>query len=239
MKTSRLPTTEIIILALVTIFWAVGIADETVSQPKLALEERDTLRGLKRLRVVTIGIAECGLSEQAVQAETELRLRESGIDVASAGESQEQEEAAFLYVSVTGEKADIGVVMTVAVELAQMVRLSRDTNIICVPTTWSKRSVNTRSNNIEAIRDEIENLVSTFVTDYLAVNPQQVNAIVTPAVVPEVQSIGMDPDHKYYAIASNSLVYEGDRLNGYVVRKIHADRIEFRLGEKIFVQKLN
>jgi hypothetical protein len=55
----------------------------------------------------------------------------------------------------------------------------------------------------------------------------------------KVGAVGIGAGNRFYALISDRLVYEGDVVNGYKVRKIDANRVEFEKDGQTVVEKVN
>jgi hypothetical protein len=113
-----------------------------------------------------------GLTEAAIQADAELKLRLAGIRVLTRNESD-----ATLYLDAQVYHTELAVWgYEVSVEVLQDVQLIRDPAIV-IPgaTTWELGSVGGagRPANIpEMVRNALKDLVDRFINAYLAMNPK-------------------------------------------------------------------
>jgi len=55
---------------------------------------------------------------------------------------------------------------------------------------------------------------------------------------PMVDAIGIAADSRFYAMMGDAFVYEGNTVQGYRVRKIRADSVEFEKDGEVWVQKM-
>ena len=169
-------------VALIPTVWGVvgDLADENVLTAKFAAEQRDTLRGMKGVKVVVEELApggeRYGLTREAFQTDTELLLRQYGIKVLSPEEQVRTPGLPWLYVGVShaGIDADVShVAVIMTVQLQQLAFLARDPNMMSTATTWhTAQVVNVGRSNLRRIRDTTKDLVAEFINDYLAVNPR-------------------------------------------------------------------
>jgi len=56
---------------------------------------------------------------------------------------------------------------------------------------------------------------------------------------PIVEAVITTADNRFCALVGDALVYEGNTVQGYRVRKIRADSVEFEKDEEVWVQKVN
>ncbi|MBI1956169.1 MAG: hypothetical protein HYS38_07220 [Acidobacteria bacterium] len=135
-------------------------------------EDRATLRGVKEVAVV-IGLnselKRVGLTKEQLQTDTELRLRRSGIRVASS-------QVPFLAINITaleGPGVPLNAIL-VSVAFRQLVSLIRNPDIKSVASTWSVEGVAMVGDNRveERIRSYVADSVDEFINAYLAENSQ-------------------------------------------------------------------
>jgi hypothetical protein len=55
---------------------------------------------------------------------------------------------------------------------------------------------------------------------------------------PTVEGIGTSGNNQLYALVNGNIVYEGSAVNGYTVRKIYEDKIEFEKDGVVHTQTL-
>jgi len=56
---------------------------------------------------------------------------------------------------------------------------------------------------------------------------------------PTVEAVVVAPDNRFCALIGDDLVDEGKWVQGYRVRKIRGDTVEFEKGDKVWVQKIH
>jgi hypothetical protein len=143
-------------------------------------DQKDTLKGLQSVYVVVESfeseVEKYGLTEQQIQTDVELRLRQNGIRVLSQQEWLSSAMNSYLYVNVGIVRVEDFPLVSYNILLAlkQSVFLARDPTKWCVATTWSTGSTGSAGfNKIEFIRQFVKDHVDTFINDYLAVNPKK------------------------------------------------------------------
>jgi len=135
--------------------------------------DRATLRGLKAVKVVINPVPpeleRQGVDSGALRAGVTQKLRDSGITI-------DDDATAFLGVELSSLKASRWSTMpvAVAVELYQVVILSRDKNVKTVAETWGDRRLMAAGAKAldHAISDTVGQLVDQFIQAYRSVNPQ-------------------------------------------------------------------
>ena len=137
--------------------------------------ERETLRGLPGVDVLIEDLdpdaTAAGLSRDAIQADVELILRSSGIQVVPLGRVPV---GPYLYLNVITVKNGLGVyAYSVSLELNQKVEVLSGTRKQVYAATWSKRTIGSvgRDNLHTIVSDNVAPLVKRFANDFLAVNP--------------------------------------------------------------------
>ena len=185
MKAKRHVVVLAVLAVLIPALWAVVRAaektDGTAPQPKLAVEQRDTLRGLQGVAVAVEGlepeVEQLGLTSEALRTDTERQLRQYGIKVLSHQEQLATPGMPCFYVNVNVKGAETVLpimAVSIQVELQQHVSLERDPTIHCVAATWKTAGVGTVSRSkLGQVRDSVKDLVARFINDYLAVNPKK------------------------------------------------------------------
>jgi hypothetical protein len=143
---------------------------------KYTTDSRDTLKGFHGVRVLVEGlkpeVEKYGLTKEAIQTDTELRLRQYGIKVLSPEESG----GSWLYINVnTVVQEGIPIAaIAVQVEFRQDVLLFRDLKTRVMATTWDKGVVIVGgASKLKDVRESVKDLVDAFINDYLAVNPKE------------------------------------------------------------------
>jgi hypothetical protein len=143
---------------------------------KLTADQRDTLKGLHGVNVLVEELQpeaeKYGLTKEAIQTDTELRLRQYGIKVLSP----EEPLISWLYINVTtvvDEPLGIAAV-AVQVQFRQQVLLYRNLKTRVIATTWRKDMVvRVGATKLKDVRESVKDLVDKFINDYLAVNPKE------------------------------------------------------------------
>lgn len=145
--------------------------------PALGLDfpdARSTLKGLTAVRVVignvTPEIEQDGLTQSGLQADVELRLRQSAIRLVDGTGTPE-----FLYVRVDSLKTSPvpGYAYSVTVEFFQPVTIRRTGEVVPLAITWSTGLIGfVESNRLAGIRQHVRDRVDEFISAFLSVNPQ-------------------------------------------------------------------
>jgi predicted secreted protein len=142
--------------------------------------ESRSLAGLQGIAVVVEQIDQeakrYGLTGEALQADTELKLRQNGIKVFSEQERLQTPEMPQLYINVNvvvREEIEFSAANT-HVAFKQVVLLKRDPTNACVATTWEAGGVSMgETADLKGVREDVKALVDQFINDYLAANPKQ------------------------------------------------------------------
>jgi len=135
---------------------------------------RETLRGLQGVRVMAAPlkwvVEQKGLTTDQLQQDTELKLRLAGIKVPSE-ESPELPGRPLLYLNATILRYGSleRYIFNIKLELNQEVALVRKPSAKASATTWSVALTGT-SHKLSTVRDQVKELVDTFVNAYLSVN---------------------------------------------------------------------
>ncbi len=141
-----------------------------------------SLKGLGDKVFVVVGeppeyAVEDGLTRRQLQVDTELKLRQAGIQVVSQEKSFELPGSPYLYVNVNLIKnKHIGYyAFFVSVELNQIVLMERDTSIKSFAETWSRGTIGLvgKKTMPDFVRSNVGDLVDEFLNTYLAVNPKE------------------------------------------------------------------
>lgn len=143
---------------------------------KPTIVQRDTLKGFHGVGVLVEDLRpeaeKYGLTKEALQTDTELRLRQYGIKVLPP----EQPFVPCLYIhvnTVVQERFPIAAV-AVQVEFQQGVLLYRDLKTRVTATTWGEGVVIVvGASKLKDVREHVQDLVDKFINDYLAVNPKE------------------------------------------------------------------
>lgn len=144
--------------------------------------EREYLRGIGGVNVtiekLNEGALEVGLTEEQLQTDVELRLRQSGIRVLTEKERLTAPGGPFLYVNVNGHKAESGLhAFGISVALYQRVILERNGMKGGHVETWQRAAIGTRGHadgdsDAAFVRENVKDKVDEFLNAYLAANPK-------------------------------------------------------------------
>jgi len=159
----------------VVIVAAVPLLPANPAWPLDTPEARATLKHISRLRVrVDVdapGMESVGITGDRLQADTESRLRQSGIALADPNLPT----APVLWVIVTTDKVpelDL-YAASVKVALFQYVRLPRDWEIGAPAATWELEAVGSLpTKDLSEIRSWVQDFVDRFISAYLEQNPK-------------------------------------------------------------------
>jgi len=159
--------------------WAIA-QPETLTDT-LKERQRNTLKGLQGVYVIVESlkpeVEKYGLTEQQLQTDVELRLRQNGIKVLSQQEWLSTPGRPWLYVNVNvviHDEPPLVVAYNILLKLKQDVLLERDTTKRCDASTWYTGSIGCASlGKIGTIREHVKNYVDKFINDYLAANPKK------------------------------------------------------------------
>lgn len=139
-------------------------------------EDASLLKGVRRVsvRVEMFGAADDaradGLSDGALTAYVEMRMREAGIAVAPAGPDVPKFTVTFNLLKVKN-----GGVYTIsmAVHLVERARMLRNPTSPFYADTWGLTQLFIRrENDLRSVRDNVQSAVDIFVNEYLAANPR-------------------------------------------------------------------
>jgi hypothetical protein len=135
---------------------------------------RRTLKGIKAVAVIVEKLREeapKGLTEQQLQNDVELRLRNAGIAVIPSNRA-DQAAAPYLYVRVNSLQLSNSpqYIYAIGIELNQAVKVARDVRIVAVAATWDKGGTGCTSSP-QRIRDGVVDYLDKFIAAYLSVNP--------------------------------------------------------------------
>ena len=180
-----------ILLLFASSCWALG-----VSGVEVVVEELDP------------ELRQAGLTEQQLQTDVEVRLRQRAIGVLSAEERRTLPGAPYLYIRVSGFRTDIGMlVFSMTVELNQLVYLEPHFAQTRA-ATWSTGGIGTVAvHNHSTISEELGHYIDQFSSTYLSgdpsVNPRPAgttapsSASPAPALIRRAQqrllALGLDP----------------------------------------------
>lgn len=140
--------------------------------------QRGSLHGLPGVQLVVEAIqpqAEAdGLSTETIQTTAENILRSSGIWLLTGPERIRIPSAPYLYVNVNTTKSQRGMYsFSIVVQLNQAVTLLTSGKKRAYATTWSSGSTgNTGADNLPQVIQVVEEHVTQFADDFLAVNPR-------------------------------------------------------------------
>ena len=153
--------------ALFCSFSALSFAEDSV--------KATTLRGVGWFQVVVLlpdEAKEIGLSPLQLQSDVELRLRTALLPVSASASS----EPPFLYLTVTvlHNESSRTTVYSVALEFEQLVNLA-STGVPTTAVTWSTSTIGyvccDDSRAIASVRYTTQDVVDSFISAYLSVNP--------------------------------------------------------------------
>ncbi len=140
--------------------------------------ERVSLAGLQGVAVVVEQIDQkakmYGLTSEALQADTVLKLRQNRIKVFSEQQRLQMPAIPYLYINVNVVvREDIKfTAANTRVAFKQVVLLKRDPTNTCVATTWEAGDISMgKTADLKDVREDVKALVDQFIKDYLAANP--------------------------------------------------------------------
>ena len=140
--------------------------------------ERNTLKGLKRMRVVVKlpDFISDQFSTAALNIQVELKLRMVGINVLPVEEWKNAAGWPCLEMVVDGmkNKDSNGYFFNLELMLVQEVVLSRNNSIILLAPTWSTGKMLRASSDVmlQFLKTKIDELLDEFANAYLSVNPK-------------------------------------------------------------------
>jgi len=153
-------------------------------------DARSTLKGLKGIGVIVSfeteemrGLKKIGLTEEVIQADVELQMKNAGINVTSRKEDLKAVPGfpqlviqIVGYSTLTkGDKAK-GIAFFIQTELNQRILLVRNPDINALAGTWSSSVVGlgyTDEGIATDIRNGVKDCVDTFIKAYSSVNPKR------------------------------------------------------------------
>jgi len=166
-------------LVFVILWCVIAVGCRSASPVK---DARASLKGLRGLSVVIENLQPAaergGLSREQLQTDVELWLRQAGIPVVSQDESLKAPGSPYLYVNINTAKTEtLGLFATlvyaIQVAVRQDVDLRRDPALMVTATTWSTGMVGALgADNLQSVRGALNDLLKTFINDYLAENPK-------------------------------------------------------------------
>ncbi|MHC4426742.1 MAG: hypothetical protein ACYSYV_11700 [Planctomycetota bacterium] len=178
MKTKMLWVTMAVLAVCIGVVWATEETDSQTQKLNMSLaSQRDVLKGLKYIRVFIQSlrpeVEKYGLTEQQLQTDVELRLRQNGIEVVSKELAPMAEAILFLKVgTVTAEEIQL-TGYCIEVQLKELVPLPRNPTKFIFATTWEHGYIGiTPVEKISGVRGKVKDLVDIFINDYLAANPR-------------------------------------------------------------------
>ena len=161
-----------ILMVLMLLISSTGYAQQSKS-------EVESLRGITGVYVLVESlrpdIKDDGLMEENIQRDVELKIRSSKINILTAEEWSQEPGLPYLYVRVSSIKSDLEVYsFYIDIQLYQMVRLMRDMDTSCSSITWNSSGSYgvVGVENVNDIRNGIDDLMDEFINDYLSVNPR-------------------------------------------------------------------
>jgi hypothetical protein len=133
---------------------------------------RQSLHGLRDIEIAVEDLnaeaAKVGLTQQDLQTDVELRLRQSGVRVGP-------NPTAYLSLRAIVMRSSNVYAIRLSLELNQVVRLVRDPKIVVTADTWSVSGLlmvsPTRARN--GVREHVREMVDQFLNAYLEQNPKQ------------------------------------------------------------------
>lgn len=147
-------------------------------------ETKEVLQGLQGVLVLVEDIIpeveKYGLTKRDIQTDTELQLRQYGIRVFTLKEQILNRP--YFYVNVNVLVRDILpdtslASASISVTLKEPVILPRQQAICVGASTWRRSCVvRVGAYRIKEIREDVKDLVSQFINDYLAANPKETKA---------------------------------------------------------------
>ncbi len=161
------------LLALVSVLVSLALADDPA--------ERATLAGLAGVRVVVDDVEDDvedeGLTQSALQRDVELKLQQAGIRVLTEAEWRAAPGKPTLELEINTLKPQTKTYLfSITLDLAQEVRLERDTNLSSHASTWSatpRLGAALAAHLPRAVRRHVQEMVDQFVNAYLAANPKR------------------------------------------------------------------
>lgn len=155
-----------------------------LSYKAILADKKEVLQGLEGVRVlvelIEPEVEKYGLTEKALQTDTELQLRQYGIKVLTFEEWLSTPVVPLLYVNVSVHirEAPPVAAAAISVELLEAVLLLREPKRICGDASiWHTGSVVLVGlRGIKDIREVVKDRVNEFINDYLAANPKGTEA---------------------------------------------------------------
>jgi len=152
------------------------------SEANRLLALREDVQGLYGVKGICVAINElgddakaAGLTVEGLMDVAELKLRLAGIHVNRYDGWTASEDKAALAIGIGGGKATQGsfFCFSIRLDFKQKVYLQRMPSLSNQATTWSKGMTGWCSENVfrERVRQQVKDLVDTFINDYLMANP--------------------------------------------------------------------
>lgn len=142
---------------------------------------KEVLQGLEGVHVlvnpIEPGVEEYGLTEKALQTDTELQLRQYGIKVLTKEECGSTPGTPFLYIEakvIMREEVPVAAA-SIVVQLRENVPLLRKPARFCIgASTWQRGvAVLVGLDEIKDLKGYVKDFVDEFINDYLAANPKE------------------------------------------------------------------
>jgi hypothetical protein len=118
-----------------------------------------------------------GLTEEQLQTDVELKLRQAGIKVNSWEEYHASEDMAYVFVNITTASHNDSptIVSRICVNFTQRVRLLRSPFTTVLASTWEKSRLcmPAKKEFPEEARKQVKNRMDYFIRDYLKANPKK------------------------------------------------------------------
>jgi len=163
------------------------ISTKAITQTYLS-EERESLRGIEAFKVETFiqkvdsEIHQRGLTKSQLKTDVELRFRTAGIKVLTKNDLSQNGSMDYpfllVYVQIIPAKLSevtLGYAYSIDLSFYQNIILYREPSIAIRAITWniSYTGIAPYETSIRSIRENVINLVDTFMNGYLAVNPKR------------------------------------------------------------------
>ena len=163
------PSMVVLALSVVPVFAV--LAQEPATQ-------RATLAGLTGVELVVeelnLGVEQDGLTRSTLRSDVELKLRQAGIQVLSPTERLATPGSPYLYLRVSTVKNRVSIYgYHIAIELRQLVRLTRDSGVTSWAATWQSGGIvgTIGADKLSTtVRENVQEEVDTFLGAYVAAN---------------------------------------------------------------------
>ena len=113
-----------------------------------------------------------GLTQTAIQTDTELALRQAGIQVYNEEEWLETESMPLLRVGVHPVKRDNMYAYSLSLKVNQLVFLMTGEPVPATTYFMNRSTGSVGSSNLRSVRDAIKDDVNIFINDWLATRPE-------------------------------------------------------------------